>query len=572
MVAQLEGQAGVAAHARAPFGHGDAPHLRGAGLARHQHVGNVHARRAAGAASVDHRAHRVADGDQMLLRHAHGRGLRSLGAQQEIGHQLPPGGKPRGHHRHLQRIDEHIALTDGGVDRVVGLPFLVIFPKLPLRVWHGAIALAGEGKVETLAHAHAPRHAGDPLHADALGHLVEIDVAALGDGGAHVDRAMTAPFVAVEQRIAHAQRAAAPHRLRRAYARLQQRQRHHRLDRGAGRIKPLKRLVAEGDMIVLRQHVPFQMADAVGKAVGIETGHGGHGQHVAIAAIDHHHRSALRGEAAAGIFLQARVDGEVDRFAGLIRAGGEFANDLAARRHFHPLGAGLAGQMAVERLFQPVLADLEARRDQQRVAAGLVILRRRRADIAEQMADGRAGGVMAGKALAGRDAGQVGQAHADGGILIIGQLVGDLDRAEAGGFLQLLMDAVNFLALQPQQLGEVADRRVRVRHPLRDEIDAKVGAVVRQRLAVAVQYPAAPGRDQRQVDAIAFRQKLIFLIFRHTDPRHPADQHRAQRALQSAHDHRPPGEGEGLGGFVDGLAGGFGEFHAITRQRSMRAH
>ena len=289
-------------------------------------------------------------------------------------------------------------------------------------------------------------------------------------------------------------------------------------------------------------------------------------------AVDHHHRAALGGEAPAGIFLQAGVDRQLDRIAGCVGPRRQFAHDLAACGDFHPLGAGLAGQMLVIGALQPVLADLEARRDEQRILALLIVFRGRRADIAEQMADRGTGGIMARKALARRDAGQVGQADGNGGELVIGQLVGDLDRTEAGRLVQFLLDPIDIVGLEREELRQMAHRRLGIDDPLRDQVDAEIGAVIGQRPAVAIDNPAAPGRDQRQVDAIAFRQELIFLILGNADPAHAANQQCADRALEPADHHGPAAEGETLGGFGDDLALGRREFHAITRQRSIRAH
>jgi hypothetical protein len=58
-------------------------------------------------------------------------------------------------------------------------------------------------------------------------------------------------------------------------------------------------------------------------------------------------------------------------------------------------GAGLSGQMAVEIFLQPLLADLESRRDEQGVAGLLIFRGGGRTDIADQMADRRPSGIMA---------------------------------------------------------------------------------------------------------------------------------------------------------------------------------
>src|SRR3546814_20852689 len=104
---------------------------------------------------------------------------------------------------------------------------------------------------------------------------------------------MAAACPAVEKTMACADRASAESRCLRIRPRLQKRERNHRLHRGTGRVEALERFVTQWDMIVLCQHIPFQMADAVGKAVGIEAGHWGQGQHIAGQAIHHEHRARL---------------------------------------------------------------------------------------------------------------------------------------------------------------------------------------------------------------------------------------------------------------------------------------
>src|SRR3546814_589477 len=128
-------------------------------------------------------------------------------------------------------------------------------------------------KREVLAQAQPPGHVGDHLHAHLLGEMIEIDVAALVNALSHIDGAMAAAFPAVEKTIAYADRASAESRCLRIKPRLQKRERNHRLHRGTGRVEALERFVTQWDMIVLCQHIPFQMADAVGKAVRIEAGH-----------------------------------------------------------------------------------------------------------------------------------------------------------------------------------------------------------------------------------------------------------------------------------------------------------
>jgi hypothetical protein len=49
-------------------------------------------------------------------------------------------------------------------------------------------------------------------------------------------------------------------------------------------------------------------------------------------------------------------------------------------------------------------------------------------------------------------------------------------------------------------------------------------------LTVAVDNPAAPGRNQRQVDAVALGEERVFLVLRDADPAHPPGEQHADAA------------------------------------------
>ncbi len=79
--------------------------------------------------------------------------LRRLPVENQPRHDLAARGKARGHHRQLQRIGQHVALADRGVDRVVRLPFAPVSPHQPCRIGHGAEELAGDRQGKFLLHA-----------------------------------------------------------------------------------------------------------------------------------------------------------------------------------------------------------------------------------------------------------------------------------------------------------------------------------------------------------------------------------------------------------------------------------
>ena len=108
----------------------------------------------------------------------------------------------------------------------------------------------------------------------------------------------------------------------------------------------------------------------------------------------------------------------------VVRSGGpltsgrvlQLAHQPAARGDLDPRRAGPAAQPLLHHLLEAFLADLEAGRDQQRVAVlRLIFLAVGGADIADQMADRGAFRIEAGEGAQRRDAGQLGQAHVDRG-------------------------------------------------------------------------------------------------------------------------------------------------------------
>ena len=95
-------------------------------------------------------------------------------------------------------------------------------------------------------------------------------------------------------------------------------------------------------MVVAVQHFPFDTANAVGKAVGVVTGHGCHGYDVTSQAIEHNYGSRFKAEPPRSVIVQINVDGQLDGLAGRVGPCGQFPHDLAARGDFGPLGARFA--------------------------------------------------------------------------------------------------------------------------------------------------------------------------------------------------------------------------------------
>ena len=331
-------------------------------------------------------------------------GLRHDGfaLEQARDHALPRC-QAAGHDRELQRVDEHHALADRHVDRVVSLPLAMIFAHHPVGIGDGPVALVVEGKVELLAEAHRADHRRELLRADAKAHAVEIDVAAVDDRRVHIDRAVA--LVAVEGVVSELEGAGAIDDLLAVDPGIEQRQRHRRLDGRSRRVEALQGLIDERQMIVPRQHLPLVRADSVREIVRIERRHRRHRQDVAVGDVDDHHGAGLVANSPRRKLVKVGVDRQLDGAAAAVGFGLELLDQLAPGGDFDALSAGFAPKRRVQRLLQAFLSDLHARDQEQRVLVlFFIFLDRGRADIADELAHRRTAGVEAGEAARGGDA------------------------------------------------------------------------------------------------------------------------------------------------------------------------
>ncbi len=207
-------------------------------------------------------------------------------------------------------------------------------------------------------------------------------------------------------------------------------------------------------MVVVRQHLPFQTADTVGKAVGIEAGHRDHRQQITGCAVSDDDGARFEADSARRVVLKIGVDAEAHRLAGNILARLEIAHDAARCGHFDAAGAGRAAQVLLVDLFQRILAHLVAGRDEQRIVVLLVLFGRGRADVADEVADGRSGGIETRIAALGDDAGQIGQAHGNGGELVPVEPGGDFDGREAVRLVELVLQVLQVNRRQVEQLAQ----------------------------------------------------------------------------------------------------------------------
>ena len=330
------------------------------------------------------------------------------------------------------------------------------------------------------------------------------------------------------------------------------RDRRHRFQCRTRRIQPARRLVDQRLMVVGTQPAIFAVADPVRKAVRIKARHRDKGQDVAVGTVDDDRRARLAAHPPCDKFLQIGVDRQMDGLALHVGLGVEVADDPAARGDFDPPRPGLALQHRLKIFLQPILADFVPRRDVQRILRLLIFFGVRRPDIADQMPDRGAGRIIARKATLRGDAGHFGQADQDRRIFGLGHVFGDRDRLKPRCRLQVAVDPVHRIAVKPQQRAQLPQHQILIVQSVGNDVDAQRHAIVRQRLAMAIDDPPAPRRHQCQIDPVAFRFQHITVIIDDRDIGHARRQRDPDSGLRAAHDKRAAGEGDTPPGFGNG--------------------
>ena len=134
-------------------------------------------------------------------------------------------------------------------------------------------------------------------------------------------------------------------------------QRHDRLERRARRLLRLNGAVQQRVVRVVGDFLPVLGLDADGEFVGIEGRPADHGQHLAGARIERHHRAVLAVHGQLGHGLQIQIDGELQILAGHGRLVLQHLAHLAAIVHHHLALAVHAHQRVVVLALDAELAD-----------------------------------------------------------------------------------------------------------------------------------------------------------------------------------------------------------------------
>ena len=496
----------------------------------------------------------------MRLWDAKRRELRRRAIRDQARHHFTAAGQPRRHHCQLQRVGDDIALADRRVQRLALAPVAffgirAITALLPCLVRHDALGLAGQRQRIFLAQPQPAGHGGDGINAHLAPHDIEIGVAGQRQRPVHVDPAMAAPCVAMPGVVAQPIGAGTAHCVGGIDAGLQRGQRGHHLEGGAGRIKAHCALVQERGVIILLQGVPQFCRHAAREDVGIIGRHGDHAQHVAGDDIHDDDAGRIVSQPARGIILQIPIDGQLQRVAGRVGIGAQFAHQFAAGRHLHAGGTGRAAQLLVGKSFDPVLADAEARIDQQRVLFLAILFRRWRADIADNVGEMIRLGIEAREALHRGDAGQGGKPDIAGGKFPPAEILAHHHRHEAGLGGAIVANAGVFGQIDIQHGADGDQRRVEVFHLCRAQFQPVIRAIHGDGLALAIDDPAAPWRDQPILDAVGLGTKLVGLAFEHGEPGHAPGQQRTGAGHAGAQQQRAARKRHAANGIIHGANG-----------------
>ena len=283
-------------------------------------------------------------------------------AVEEVGReQLPLGGQQGIEAGQGDGRDAHGALADAHADGLPRVPLGILGHRLllPGPAGNAGALLLGQVDAGALGEAVLLRRGVDVVHVHARGQVVEVHVAALGDGLHHGEGAVARGLVAAEvAAVVVLLPRAVDGRLGRGDALLQGREGHQQLEGGARCVDALDGPVHHGPGEVVGQiAVHHVLAEPVQEEVRIIRGAGVHGQHAAVPQIQHHHGPGLLAHGLLGNLLHACVEGQVEAAAGggvLLPEVGDFRAELV---HQDALLAVHALQLVVAAGFEALLAD-----------------------------------------------------------------------------------------------------------------------------------------------------------------------------------------------------------------------
>ena len=335
-----------------------------------------------------------------------------------------------------------------------------------------------------------------PVHPHAVGQIVVVDVAGLGDGVAQVDQAV-AGLLPVAVLVL------APRQAEEAGAEglagdvgdpgLQSAQADEGFHRGAWRVLAAQGTVEQGLLLRLLQRPVLLRRDPFHEQVGVVTRLAHQRQHLAVAWVDGDGAAGVVAECLHGGGLQAGVEGEIEIAARLRRLALQHPDHPSEGVHLHLLQPHLAMQHLLVGLLDPVLADVAGARIGGGVD-GLQLLLVDASDIADHVGGHRPQGVVAQQFGLDLDTGKAVAADRQPRHLVRVQADADGDAVEAAFLFAQSLEAAPIAVTDLHDPADSGQGLLHVLHPFRGHLQAVGGQVLGQDGAVAVVDQATGGR------------------------------------------------------------------------------
>ena len=421
--------------------------------------------------------------------------------------------------------------------------------RLPFRGRQQAFALVADADVELVLEAQRQPGLADIVHARAVAHGVEIDVAGVLDRVVHVLGAMPPP--ASLRSVARPIRTRAEHRQLRIDAGFQQSQRRGRLEGRSRREGAVQRLVQQRLALIVGQRAIGLGGHPADEQVRIERRRRDHAQNVAVAHVHDDAGARLVAKHFQRPVLNIGVQRQDDFLArhGGPRPADVLGDDAASCIDLDPIAARLSAQRRIQSLFHALAADAEAGIEQQgRRLLALVPDRldvpiRHLGHIADDVSERSAERIVPRLVHIDHHAGQFVGVLIDLGELLPGQVALDRHRVELGRRIDVADDRATALQRVGQQPSQKVQRLVQILGLVAHHQHTEAGAVAGDDDAVAVLDQAARRRDHAKVELVLRRQGRIFLSLNDLQLAQPSDQRGDPQRRRPAQHEGAPQEG-----------------------------
>ena len=296
--------------------------------------------------------------------------------------------------------------------------------------------------------------------------------------------------------------------------------RHERLPRGAGRVDVLQRAVVERVIGVLDDAFPFRAADALREEVRVVRGGGEEREDLAGLRVESHRRADLVREVVLGDLLERKVDREAQRVAGqrgLVARLADFAperiDDVGAR-------ARESGEKVLIRRLDALLADGFAGARRIRVEGARLHARghlfgRGLAELPQEVSRGRALRVHPALGLLDDELRMFERARLDGTHLGDREVLLQDDGDEVVVRTVALDAMLEILESPAEDLGDEPKRGIEVLRLAAVEEKGEGGLVLRQDDAVAVEDEPPRRRHGHAPQAVVLGLALVLLAAKH---------------------------------------------------------